>query len=1241
MFGPSRPRRRSNAIAAIVERLEARCVLTAIAAPTPVVIEVLKPASVAPKLDGSVPDIELRIIGLNFVDDSIAGLKSVVVVNGVEWDTFRFSGNAIIATPRSGSSNGLRWDTNFLHVRNEAANTNAFSNSFIWTLPIPKLKVTGFETGNLVAGKVEPSSPLRGQPFVISIEGENFTDLTTVDIGSFLDPFSALSILERSSTHLLVGVEGRMVSKTGDYFIQLTNPGSASNTDAVLKFRIPYLVPEITSVTPSSLDLGININASTSLQFTITGSEFSTIENGGESIITLLRDGDAPFEDIQIIFPGKVPGNVTETQIKFSVEARVFRQWTGFTVGVRNKFFSSSSPDSNRIHVSLTPPEPFIASLSEVTALVGSSAKTIQIEGQDFANSVVRVGAIVLVPETQSANVLQVTLPAAQLTTTGITAVTVENQDPDGNTVSNAKPFGVFASANALQVFDNTSDDSKIIDGMGATLNVSLVQERATPTFQPGAVVKFNGVIVGSVSGLVANSSISATIPASLLASPEVASVTIENADGTVFGPVAYSVKSPIPTRIGNEIIGTATVGTETVLRLRGSLFFPGARVLLNGDELPSKFIDSQTLDVTIEADRLPLERQTDGTVYSLTVENPAPRAAGTGGVPDVWKFVAAFPTPTIDAISSSTTLAGLPTQTVIIAGSGFIEGLTLAHLDLPDDAAIVQGETRFNIGLPTQFLSESLLSVEVPSNVGSHQIRVATDTRKTDFGLKSNQVAYDVLFPRPFISEISPSFSPTRSSQPPLDDPTNVSVTITGTGFKPGFFQTLTLQVQGPNGESITHSGITELTDTQLTFSLSRSLPVGSYTISVSNPTPGGGTSNPMSFVFTRPRPRVAAVAERTFGGGISAGAPNTLISVTGLDFVDRSAVVWNGMRLATTFVSATRLDATVPAELLRVAGDALVTISGGDAPDSAGPRSVQVSPFFAIISSISPDNAPPGGGSKIVTVTGDYFLNGAVAQWNGEPRATTYVSGQQVTMTLTAADLAQVGSGIIRVVNPNGMTFGTRSFSVRNPLPVITSISPATVTAGSVTAPNAFMLTIHGTGFVNDQTGLNSMAVEVNKPDNPNLFFNSEVTVIDSPTQMRVFIAADRIATARTAQIQIRQTGVGVSNRFDLVINNGSFSIVPTNAVKLEGNAATTLFTFTVTRNGATTTAGSVDYTVTGSATNAAEASDFAGNVFPAAMVNFAPNQTSQIVTITVAGDTTIEPCRTKIEMSQGSPT
>ena len=64
--------------------------------------------------------------------------------------------------------------------------------------------------------------------------------------------------------------------------------------------------------------------------------------------------------------------------------------------------------------------------------------------------------------------------------------------------------------------------------------------------------------------------------------------------------------------------IGTVIVGTEKVLTLSGTNFFPEARVLLNGAEVPSKFIDSQTIEATIAVDRLPLVPQTDQSFFPL-----------------------------------------------------------------------------------------------------------------------------------------------------------------------------------------------------------------------------------------------------------------------------------------------------------------------------------------------------------------------------------------------------------------------------------------------------------------------------------------------------------------------------------------------------------------------------------------------------------------------------------------------
>src|SRR6185369_3132007 len=89
-----------------------------------------------------------------------------------------------------------------------------------------------------------------------------------------------------------------------------------------------------------------------------------------------------------------------------------------------------------------------------------------------------------------------------------------------------------------------------------------------------------------------------------------------------------------------------------------------------------------------------------------------------------------------------------------------------------------------------------------------------------------------------------------------------------------------------------------------------------------------------------------------------------------------------------------------------------------------------------------------------------------------------------------------------------------------------------------------------------------------------------------------------------------------------------SASLAIAATDASKAEGNGGSTPFTFTVTRSGDTSGASSATYTVSGSGTNAATAADFTGAAFPTGTVSFAAGETSKLVTINVAGDSTVEP-------------
>ena len=86
-------------------------------------------------------------------------------------------------------------------------------------------------------------------------------------------------------------------------------------------------------------------------------------------------------------------------------------------------------------------------------------------------------------------------------------------------------------------------------------------------------------------------------------------------------------------------------------------------------------------------------------------------------------------------------------------------------------------------------------------------------------------------------------------------------------------------------------------------------------------------------------------------------------------------------------------------------------------------------------------------------------------------------------------------------------------------------------------------------------------------------------------------------------------------------------TISVAAADAVKAEGQSGTTSFTFTVTRGGDTSAAGTVNWSVLGSGVSPANATDFAGGVLPAGMVSFGAGETSKTITVNVAGDGTVE--------------
>ncbi len=240
---------------------------------------------------------------------------------------------------------------------------------------------------------------------------------------------------------------------------------------------------------------------------------------------------------------------------------------------------------------------------------------------------------------------------------------------------------------------------------------------------------------------------------------------------------------------------------------------------------------------------------------------------------------------------------------------------------------------------------------------------------------------------PMPAISSLAPASASAGAAAQML--------TINGSGFMAA--STVTY-----NGAAHT---ATYVSASQLTIQLSAAdqMTAGSYAVVVTNPTPGGGTSNSVTLTVTasNPMPAVTSLSPPSATAG-SAGQP---LTINGSGFMAISTVTYNGVAHAAGFVSTSQLTVT--------AGTAAPTL----------------------------------------TISGSGFLSSSSVTYNSVPHTATFVSASQLIISLTTADQATVGSYSVVVTNPSpgGGASNTATFTVA---PVVPATAAVLVVGGQTTA-------------------------------------------------------------------------------------------------------------------------------------------------------------------------------------------
>jgi YVTN family beta-propeller protein len=161
----------------------------------------------------------------------------------------------------------------------------------------------------------------------------------------------------------------------------------------------------------------------------------------------------------------------------------------------------------------------------------------------------------------------------------------------------------------------------------------------------------------------------------------------------------------------------------------------------------------------------------------------------------------------------------------------------------------------------------------------------------------------------------------------------------------------------------------------------------------------------------------------------------------------------------------------ATLATAALTLGSHDITAVYSGDANFGGSASAVLTEVIAAsnpvpVATSLSPASATAGGGAFTLTVNGSNFVAGSVVRWDGADRTTIFVNATQLTASIPLTDIATAGTVAVTVFNPalGGGTSGPLTFTINNPVPVLTSISPSSAVGGGP----AFTLTVNGSNFV-----------------------------------------------------------------------------------------------------------------------------------------------------------------------------
>jgi hypothetical protein len=271
---------------------------------------------------------------------------------------------------------------------------------------------------------------------------------------------------------------------------------------------------------------------------------------------------------------------------------------------------------------------------------------------------------------------------------------------------------------------------------------------------------------------------------------------------------------------------------------------------------------------------------------------------------------------------------------------------------------------------------------------------------------------------------------------------------------------------------------------------------------------------------IVNYPAPTIAALIPPS----VNAGDPLFTITVTGYKFTPSSQILWNGSpQFLPFFQSINVLTGQVPAALVQNPGTVLISVftpqpGGGTTttlPFAINPLTTPV----PSISGFSPTSVLAGSPAFELLITGSNFIAQSTVTVNGINRAPTVVNSTELEVQMSSSDVAIAGQVQIAVVNPDGPSSAPGGGSstpanlpVTNPVPILTSLTPANFAAGSLLGST---LGLTGSSFVP------SSVIEIDG--------SPRTTAFNTNLQIQTQLTAGDLAVGGSHQVRVVNPGPG----------------------------------------------------------------------------------------------------------------